>query len=205
MGTTAPTGAIFGVSDLHKLIQKEHEIGCHTFNHYNAWETAPSEFQASIVQNREALDRYLPGAFFRNFSYPISCPRPRTKRMMSKYFDCCRGGGQTLNAGSLDLNFLKAFFLEKSSGDFDSIARLIERNSRERGWLIFATHDVSKRPTKFGCTPQFFEQVVRCAISSGATILTVCGALEKVRGKPSHASASELALDRRASGAKPAP
>ncbi len=181
MGTVAPTGAIFSVDDLNELVRQGHELGCHTYNHCHAWDTPPVEFQASIIRNREVLEKLLPGTSFRTFSYPISCPRPQTKRQMPKYFDCCRGGGQTFNAGSLDLNFLKAFFLEQSRNDFDSIARLIKVNNREKGWLIFVTHDVSESPTEFGCTPRFFEKVVRCATHSGAKVLTVCEALDKIR------------------------
>ena len=181
MGQLAPTGEIFSGHDIDELVRQGHELGCHTYDHCHAWDTPSSMFEASVVRNRQALEEHLPGTSFRTFSYPISCPRPQTKRQISKYFDCCRGGGQMFNIGSLDLNFLKAFFLEQSRNDFDSIAKLIEANERKQGWLIFATHDVSERPTKFGCTPALFQKVVRHVIDSGAKILPVCEALEKVR------------------------
>jgi len=189
MGSSGPTGDIFSVDDVREVIRQGHELGCHTYDHYHAWDTAPSEFQASIVRNREALEKYLPGTSFRNLSYPISCPRPRTKRIISASFDCCRGGGQAFNAGALDLNFLKAFFLEQARNDFDLIVRLIEANNRKKGWLIFATHGVSETPTEFGCTPAFFEKVVRHSSYSGANVLTVCEALERIRGSKPRRSA----------------
>jgi peptidoglycan/xylan/chitin deacetylase (PgdA/CDA1 family) len=181
MGTVTSTGQIFSAGDLSELVQQGHELGCHTHDHCHAWETPPVEFQASVIRNGEALEKHLPGTSFRTFSYPLSCPRPQTKRRISKYFDCCRGGGQTFNSRSLDLNFLKAFFLERSRNDFDSIARLIKANNRQKGWLIFVTHDVSESPTQFGCTPGFFEKVVRHATQSGARILTVGTALKTIR------------------------
>lgn len=181
MGTVTPTGEIFSVGDLDELVRQGHELGCHTHDHCHAWDTPPVEFQASVIRNGKALGKHLPGTSFRTFSYPLSCPRPQTKRRISKYFDCCRGGGQTFNARSLDLNFLKAFFLEQSRNDFDSVARLIKANNREKGWLIFVTHDVSESPTQFGCTPRFFENVVRSATHSDAKVLTVCEALDKIR------------------------
>jgi len=144
MGTSGPTGEIFSVDDLNKLVREGHELGCHTYDHYHAWNTTPAQFHASIIRNREALEKYLPGTSFRSLSYPISCPRPQTKRVISTSFDCCRGGGQAFNAGTLDLNFLKAFFLEQARDDFDLIVRLIEANNRKKGWLIFATHDISE-------------------------------------------------------------
>ena len=85
------------------------------------------------------------------------------------------------------MNFLKAFFLEQARNDFDSIIRLIEANNRKKGWLIFATHDVFESPTEFGCTPVFLEKVVRHVIESGARVLPVCEALDRIRSsEPRH-------------------
>ena len=92
---------------------------------------------------------------------------------MAKYFSCARGGGQTFNAGIVDLNYLKAFFIEQSRDNFDAIKQTIDGNARAKGWLIFATHDVCDQPTRFGCFPGFFEKVVDYAIQSKATILPV--------------------------------
>jgi hypothetical protein len=77
-----------------------------------------------------------------------------------------------------DLNLLKAFFLEKSRTNPERIEALIRENSAARGWLIFATHDVGPEPTPYGCTPSFFETVVRWSRESGADILPVSDALE---------------------------
>jgi len=203
MGRSGPTGDIFCADDVREVARQGHELGCHTYDHYNAWDTAPSKFQASVVRNREALEKYLPGTSFRTLSYPISCPRPQTKRLISACFDCCRGGGQAFNAGALDLNFLKAFFLEQARNDFDLIVRLIEANNRKKGWLIFATHDVSESPTQFGCTPAFFEKVVRYSSYSGAKVLTVSEALDNIRGsKPNLPLASHSNSELDASGVK---
>src|SRR5437773_2236461 len=45
-------------------------------------------------------------------------------------------------------------------------------------WLIFATHDICENPSPFGCTAEFFENIVKCAIDSGARTLPVFQALE---------------------------
>jgi len=101
-----------------------------------------------------------------------------TKAKIAKYFQCCRGGGQTVNVGTADLNQLSAYFLEQSRHNIQAIKDLIDHNRRVRGWLIFATHDVSDNPTPYGCTPELFENVVQYAVSSGARILPVIRALE---------------------------
>jgi peptidoglycan/xylan/chitin deacetylase (PgdA/CDA1 family) len=163
-------------------LQQEHELGCHTFSHYHSWNTKSEEFERSIIKNRKALKQFIPDAEFQSLSYPISEPRPLTKRGTARHFSCCRAGGQTLNAGKTDLNQLSAFFLEQSAGNIQPIMDLIDRNRETRGWLIFATHDVCPDPSPYGCTPEFFEQVVKYAVDSGARILPVVKALETIRG-----------------------
>ena len=180
MGKTAPTGEIFMHEDLDELIQQGHELACHTFDHCDSWETAPAEFEASILRNRDAVAEHLSGLGLRSCSYPISSPRPETKRRVASHFSCARGGGQTFNAGIVDLNYLKAFFIEQSRDNFDAIKQTIDGNARAKGWLIFATHDVCDQPTRFGCTPAFFERIVEYSAKSGAIVLPVHAAFRRI-------------------------
>jgi peptidoglycan/xylan/chitin deacetylase (PgdA/CDA1 family) len=173
MAKKAPTGDIFTREDLNELVRQGHELACHTFDHYNSWETNPDEFEASIVRNRQAVAEQTPGSTLRSFSYPISWPRPETKRRVAAHFECARGGGQTFNVGVVDLNYLKAFFIEQSRDNFDVIRQMIDANSRANGWLIFATHDVCDAPTRFGCTPALFARIVEYATKSPAVVLPV--------------------------------
>jgi peptidoglycan/xylan/chitin deacetylase (PgdA/CDA1 family) len=185
MGRQSPVGPIFLPEDLKELQDQGHELGCHTFGHCDSWKTDPSVFEDSIVENRRALSELIPGASFRTFSYPINPPRGQTKRRTGRHFACCRGGGQTFNAGSADLNYLFAFFLEKSRHAPELVKDLIDRNRLARGWLILATHDVCATPSPFGCTPVFFEEIVRYAVDSGARILPVARAWEELRASSS--------------------
>jgi peptidoglycan/xylan/chitin deacetylase (PgdA/CDA1 family) len=180
MGCDAPTGPIFLREDLRVLVARGHELGCHTFDHCHSWNTTTPVFERSIIMNKTALDEIVPGAAFRTFSYPISPPRPRTKRVVAGRFSCARGGGQTFNVDTTDLNYLRAFFLEKARDRPDAIQSLIDENRAQGGWLVLATHDVSRTPTPYGCTPDFFEDVVRRAVESGARILPVAEALDSM-------------------------
>jgi peptidoglycan/xylan/chitin deacetylase (PgdA/CDA1 family) len=182
MNTDAPVGRIFSERELHEVVARGHELGCHTFDHYDAWNTHPSKFEDSIRKNREALSRLLPGASFLTHSYPLSIPRPRTKQNMEKYFLGCRGCSQKVNSRAIDLNFLRAFFLEQSRGNATAVKAIIDDNSRSAGWLIFATHDVAENPSQFGCTPGFFRDIVRHAVASGAAILPVAAAVKRIHG-----------------------
>jgi peptidoglycan/xylan/chitin deacetylase (PgdA/CDA1 family) len=180
MGKEESSGRMFLLEDLATLRKQGHELGCHTFSHCDSWTTDPKAFEKAIVDNRSALSRLLPGAEFKSFSYPISLPRPLTKARVARHFLCCRGGGQTFNAGTADLNQLSAFFLEKTRSDIHAVKEVIDQNRHSRGWLIVATHDISDSPTLFGCSPAFFEAVVRYAIKSGASVVPVSKALEQL-------------------------
>jgi peptidoglycan/xylan/chitin deacetylase (PgdA/CDA1 family) len=180
MGKTSDSGLSFTQDDIKMIITQGHELGCHTYGHCHSRDTDPAEFEASIVKNRRVLDTCFPGSAFRSFSYPIVGPLADTKRRAGKYFRSCRAGGQTYNAGKTDLNLLKAFFLEKKRDDPGHVRGVIEKNSKERGWLIFATHDIDEKPTPYGCTPAFFENIVAYSLESGAMILPVDEVLDQM-------------------------
>jgi len=181
MGKTAPTGEMFLRDDLNDAVADGHELGCHTFDHYDSAGTATSVFEKSITKNSLALEQVLPGVSFQTFSYPISPPRVQTKRKIARHFVCCRGGGQTFNRGTADLSYLAAFFLEQSRDDENAVKRLIDQNRGAGGWLILATHDVSESPTPYGCTPEFFERVVQYAVQSGSRVVPVLEAYKSLQ------------------------
>jgi peptidoglycan/xylan/chitin deacetylase (PgdA/CDA1 family) len=199
MGTRSPVGPMFQAEDLKELAGLGHELGCHTFGHCDSWNTPPEVYERAIIENQTVLSELLPGGSFRTFAYPHSAPRLAVKKVASRHFLCCRGGGmnpgrylsrhaaggQTFNSGITDLNHLCAFFLEKSRGNPEAVKSLIDQNASARGWLIFATHDVCADPSPFGCTRDFFEQVVQWALESGARILPVVEALEVLQASSS--------------------
>jgi peptidoglycan/xylan/chitin deacetylase (PgdA/CDA1 family) len=180
MGKTSDSGLLFTREDIQLLMVQGHELGCHTYGHCHSRETNPAEFEASISKNGQILDSCFPGSVFRSFSYPIVGPLADTKLRAGKYFRSCRGGGQTYNTGKVDLNLLKAFFLEKKRDDPENVREIIERNARERGWLIFATHDIDVHPSPYGCTPAFFENILAYSLESGAKILPVDEVLDQL-------------------------
>jgi peptidoglycan/xylan/chitin deacetylase (PgdA/CDA1 family) len=180
MGQDSPVGPIFVPEDLEILTGQGHELGCHTFGHFNAATTSPDVFERSILENQQALNHYVPGTSFRTFAYPLYPPRPENKRRTGRHFLGCRCGNQNINERVADLNYLSAFFIEKSRNDPAAIENIIERNRVSNGWLIFATHDVAEKPSPWGCSPELFEHVVAQAVNSGARILPVVQALHEL-------------------------
>lgn len=178
---TIETGRIFDLEDIPRLIAAGHELGCHTYDHCPAWETPAADYLASVQRNASALGANVGGgAVFNSHSYPISYPRPAAKRMLARLFRGCRFGGQVRNTGTVDLNCLASVFLEQCGGDLAPVERLVGETAQQGGWLIFSTHDVDDRPTRYGCTPGFFGRVVACAVRSGVEILPVGRALERL-------------------------
>lgn len=178
MGKQAATGTMFVPADLNTVFENGHELGCHTFDHCHSLNTDTEVFESSVIRNEQALQAKFPKASLRTLAYPISEPRARTKRRIGPRFLCCRGGGQTFNAGVADLNNLSAYFLEKSTNDPSAVKEMINRNRAAKGWLVFATHDVDESHTRWGCSPKFFEDIVEYSVNSGALILPVGKALE---------------------------
>lgn len=193
LGKVTPNSKMFSVDDAKCLLREGHELGCHTFDHFHAWRTSAGDFEASIVKNRQALEATIPGTTFGTLSYPYSEPRPLNKRAAGKYFPCCRAGHRDRNIGTIDLNGLGARFLEQYRGEPSRLKTLVDRNCRERGWLIFATHDISTNPSPFGCTAEFFEDIVRYAAQSGSRILPVVEAYKALVGASSEVNRSDSA------------
>jgi peptidoglycan/xylan/chitin deacetylase (PgdA/CDA1 family) len=183
-GTRIATGEMFTLDDLPRALAAGHEIGCHTCEHCPAWETPPREYLASVGRNLRALAPLLGPGGAQSHSFPISYPRPAAKARLGKIFRACRGGGQGLNRGATDLNYVNSVFLEQCGGKLDVIDRLIGALAAQGGWLVFSTHDVAENHTAFGCSPAFFAQVVRRAAASGAQVLPVAKALDVLGAPP---------------------
>jgi peptidoglycan/xylan/chitin deacetylase (PgdA/CDA1 family) len=183
VGKESPSGLICSLDEIQNLAEDGHELGCHTYSHCHSWNTPPERFEEDIVKNQAALQEILPHYRLETLSYPISEPRPDTKRRAGNHFRACRAGGQTLNQGRTDLNQLYAYFLEQSGENLAAVNALIAQCLHTCGWLILATHDVQEKPSPYGCSPRFFEDVVQSAAESGAQILPVAEALNVIQSK----------------------
>jgi hypothetical protein len=181
MGGKTVLGDIFTEEDVKELTAEGHEIGSHTFDHLNPWETRADIFEESIIRNQKAVFSIIPKFAFKTLAYPYTGPHPKIKRVAGKYFSCCRGGGQISNIGRIDLNLLRSCFIDRRHReDLEYFRRLIQINIKDKGWLIFSTHDISARPSAFGCSPEIFESIVREAVGSSATILPICDVYSRI-------------------------
>lgn len=177
----SPSGPIASAADLRALLREGHELGCHTFDHLDGCIETPATFEHSLAANQSALQRTVGNGHSPVFAYPLDGPVLGVKRAVGRHFVACRGDGQAFNAGEIDLNLLQSYFLDvRNREDLDAVRGLIDRNHAARGWLIFATHDVARDPSQYGCRPEFFEQVVRYATQSGARVVPMMHACREL-------------------------
>ena len=134
IGAETPTGTMFVEEDLKAVVEGGHELGCHTFGHCHSWHE-PACVRGCGYRESASFAETHSGASFETLSYPISVPRAQTKRRVSKYFACCRCGGQTFNIGKVDLNYLSGYFLEQSRDNPDGVRHMIDENRQAGGWL----------------------------------------------------------------------
>jgi peptidoglycan/xylan/chitin deacetylase (PgdA/CDA1 family) len=182
MGTVNELGSQFRAEDLATLLKDDHELGSHTFGHVSCRALPLSKFEAEVIKGKEAVERITGGRQFHHFAYPYGDVTLRAKAKIGARCASCRSILPGINTSPVDLNLLRANHLYSWSFDMDVISRLVTRNDKQRGWLIFYTHDVSDRPSAFGCTLSQFEGVVKLVAQAGATVLPVGKAVERAIG-----------------------
>jgi hypothetical protein len=124
------------------------------------------------------------GYHLENFSFPEGVVTTSAKAALNSVYRTCRTIEPGINRDPTDLGFLRANPVY-SRPSIDRVKKLIQRNERDRGWLILYTHDVRDNPSPYGCTPRDFREVLECAARSGAEILSVSEAAK--RFSPSNA------------------
>lgn len=173
MGGVGELGEYFCPEDLKRLLADGHELGSHTFSHLSCLNTPFPVFQSDAQKGREAIINFTGRTEPHQFAYPFGHITLRAKERIGSQMTSCRSTMKGVNLSPVDLHLLRANSLYGHSTDFGSIDQLFRQNDRQRGWLIFYTHDISENPSPFGCKPRQFENVVRSAVHARARIVTV--------------------------------
>jgi Polysaccharide deacetylase. len=179
MRKEVPFGVIEGVryyelEDLVQLYKRGHELGCHSFDHLRVPGQAGSDIELSIADNAEfvgqAIGRRLP---LHSFAYPQGAVSLRTRKIVARHFSSCRGTSHGINSGRIDLSFLRAVSIDGLFDPGRSLPPIIEEAKRRNGWLIFCAHDIERRPSRWGCTPTVFEEIVRQVRTARMDVATI--------------------------------
>lgn len=166
--------------ELPGLFEMGHEIGCHTFSHFDVQTLARDRLASDLDANTEFFEALIPDLELNNFAYPYGSVAIPQKRMVQRRFRSARGVRQGINRNSVDLGQVMAFRLYDTLLDADAIERLVAETVSVRGWLVFYTHDVDEQPTSQGCTPRLLATALQAAKRHGCDCLTIDAALDRL-------------------------
>ena len=160
----------FEVEHLQALHAAGHEVGCHTFGHTSALRMDGEALRLSLDANAAWVAERLDGYRMATFAWPFGDATLGAKRLVRERFDLGRGVRDGVNARREDRALIKSIGLEsRRLPDYDLEGLMAEAADR-RGWLTAYGHDVSDRPTDYGCTPADLDRVLRLATAAGLEI-----------------------------------
>jgi peptidoglycan/xylan/chitin deacetylase (PgdA/CDA1 family) len=180
-GATADGMAYYDLSDLKRLIDNGHEIGCHTASHLHVSQATRAELAADLKTNADFLRAHFGDVRMSTFAFPFGDIDMGSKLLVQARFAACRTTKPGVNRRVADLGALRAERLYAHQASPETISALVTQAASPRSWLIFYTHDVSDSPSPFGCTPALFESAVNSALEAGCRVLTVRNALGPIR------------------------
>jgi peptidoglycan/xylan/chitin deacetylase (PgdA/CDA1 family) len=188
-GLTSPCGQLASVEHLRALHGRGHEIASHTFSHPAISSIPLADLDRDLSRNETFLRAIHGGIAVRNFAYPYGDFSFSSKRHVEARFDSCRSLIRGVNAGTADLGTLKSWSLEITTSRAQMIDVVAEA-VRSNGWLIFAAHDVSEHPSRFGVTPDLLDFAIGTAKAAGCAFATIADALKLAAGAVRREAAS---------------
>ena len=137
-------------NDLLALRRRGHEIGCHTFSHLRVCDLDEVSLANEIARNRDFLRALDPAIEIDTFAYPFGYGSFARKSQLKDRFLTCRSIVQGVNAGSVDLQFLRAMPLIDGEIDRDGIERAFDEAETQRMVNFTATTPPTAKPMYAG-------------------------------------------------------
>lgn len=172
-------GLNFNASDLTRLAQAGHEIGCHTYSHNDCAQQDAYDSLLDLARNRDALVALGYDGPLTALAYPYGETSMALKSSLPPRYQSARGVTAGLNRARIDLAHLRAFPLY--GDDLSRAHAALKTAMRQRAWMIAYTHDVSDTPSPYGVTARALDQFVAAAREAGLTIAPVSAVLAKAR------------------------
>ena len=169
--------SLFSKEELRRCVNDGHEIGGHTFTHFSAYDVDRDKLVEDTERNRNEFSKLNLGVEMENFAYPCGHQVRMVKKYMGEIYKTNRGTSSGVNSGNVDLNNLKAVKLYEDRYSLSDIFSLLEKLKKTGGWLIFYTHDVKLGYSKMGCSPKYFEEVVKRTVDLKLPIKNIKDAL----------------------------
>lgn len=176
---TEPDRKLISPEGCRELAERGHEIGCHTFAHRRVRDLFGKSLAGDLDRNAKYLADAGNSQPAQNFAFPYNAAWPLARRELGRRYRTCRGAGQSVNRGLVDPLMLKAVEICQPEQTARSLTRWIDDVAGNPGWLIFFTHDIAEHPTPYGCKPDTFDLLVRTAVESGCSVLSVRDACDE--------------------------
>lgn len=171
----------YRVEQLQALHAAGHEVGCHTFGHTSVLRMGGEALRLSLEANAAWVAERLDGHRMTTFAWPFGDATVGAKRVVRERFAMARGVRDGVNAGREDRALIRSIGLERRRLPGYDLEGLMAGAAARRGWLTAYGHDVSDRPTDYGCTPEDLDRVLRLAKAAGLEVLPVGAAWNVVR------------------------
>ncbi|MBK8907852.1 MAG: polysaccharide deacetylase family protein [Rhodospirillales bacterium] len=197
IGRRGESGEFATHEDVCDVIANGHELACHSHSHQDGMRVPASAMMRDIDRNARHVARTIGGYRLQNFAYPYGRVSRGLQVAVGARFTSARGVLPGINHGTIDLTYLHSSLLYAAPEYQAAAHRMIEENVLLGGWLIFLTHDVGPHPSPYGCTAPQLDAAVRAALASGAEVLTVAAALDRI-GVPKPEPSRLRDQDRRA-------
>lgn len=165
--------AQFRTEHLQALHAAGHEVGCHTFGHTSVLHMDAEAMRLSLDANAAWVVARLGGYRMTTFAYPFGDATLSAKRIIRSRFALGRGVRDGVNAGREDRGLIKSIGLERRRLPGYDLEAMMAEAAASKGWLTAYGHDVSDRPTDYGCTPGDLDRVLRAARGAGLEILPI--------------------------------
>jgi peptidoglycan/xylan/chitin deacetylase (PgdA/CDA1 family) len=165
---------------LDEIISKGNELGCHTYNHISFYRTNKEELIADLNKNQEKISELISGYQFKNFSYPYGEITYNSLKIVRERYSSARSTNSGINQGRVNLINLKSVELNDIT-PLELIYALIEKTIQLNGWLILNTHDIEQTPSKWGCSPDYYEAVIKYCYEKKIAVKTISEVTEIIK------------------------
>lgn len=172
---------LFNEETLRKAIEDGHEMGGHTFGHLSAFNVTKEQLLTDMTQNEKEFNQLNLNTSFENFAYPYGDQVSMVKETMGNVYHTNRGITEGINIDSVDLNNLKAVRLFEDEYSIKYIDEILKNFNKKGGWLIFYTHEVEDNYSQWGCSPKYFEKVVKKVTELNIPIRTIKESLQTIQ------------------------
>lgn len=169
-----------GEPEIAPLVEKGHQIGCHTYSHLNLAEVSVANACNDCDRNTQILNTLLGAPGVEHFAYPLGKVSLSCKKIFRHKYTTLRSTTEGLNVGLTDMSYLKSFPIYSSKMNKARILAAIQQASKTNAWLIFYTHDISDKPTPWGATEEDFRWVVEQCANNRGDILNIGEAYNRI-------------------------